>query len=77
MPQWIVWGVTVAALLGTVLNICKRRESFALWIFTNGLFATHNILIREWAQASLFSVYVGLAVWGWFAWREGAKCQAQ
>lgn len=69
----MVWLVTGAALVGTVANIRHKRWGFAVWLATNGLLALHNASIGEYAQATLFAVYTGLAVWGWLAWGKSDK----
>lgn len=64
----LMWGVTVASLVGTVANIYKRRWCFAVWFFTNCLWTVYDLSIQAWAQAALMAVYTALAVHGWFHW---------
>jgi len=64
----LMWIATAAALLGAGLNVQQHRAGFAVWMVTNGLWAVYDWWIGERAQAVLFAVYFGLAVWGWFAW---------
>ena len=63
------WGITVASIVGTVLNIRKRRVCFAIWFFTNLAWTGIDIWKGIYSQAALQAVYVGLAVWGWVTWR--------
>lgn len=65
--SWL-WIVTIAAVVGNVLNIYRSRWCFVVWALTNVCFFTHNVMIGEYAQAALFMVYFGLSVWGWVAW---------
>ena len=64
-----MWLVTAAAIVGACLNVKKRRSGFAVWTVTNLLNAGYCLWIGQPAQALLFGVFLGLAVWGWIAWR--------
>ena len=64
-----MWLVTAAAIVGACLNLKKRRSGFAVWMLTNLLNAGYCLWIGQPAQALLFGVFLGLAVWGWIAWR--------
>jgi nicotinamide riboside transporter PnuC len=66
----LTWLVTLAALVGTVANIKRKRWCFAVWMVTNALWCAYDWHIGACAQAALFAIYTGLAVWGWFAWKE-------
>jgi nicotinamide riboside transporter PnuC len=65
----IMWCVCVAAILGTELNVRKRREGFALWAVTNLVFIVRNACIGEWPQAMLFGVYLVMCIRGWRSWK--------
>lgn len=65
--SWL-WIVTLAAVVGNVLNVRRSRWCFIVWAVTNTCFICHNLAIGEYAQAALFGVYLALSVWGWFAW---------
>jgi len=73
--QALLWINTLVAIAGTVLNARMRREGFYLWLVANVVFLVHNLRIREYPQAALWAVYVGLAVYGLWSWgrkqREG------
>lgn len=64
----LTWIIVIVALLGTVLNVQQDRRSFLLWIGSNFALAVINAIAGEWAQATLWLAYVGMAVWGWVAW---------
>lgn len=70
MIELLTWVVTVASLVGTVLNIKKRRECFAVWLVTNAAWTAYDGYIGAYAQAVLFAVYTVLAVWGLLEWRN-------
>jgi len=60
--------LTILSIIGVILNIYKRRECFVIWTLTNGLWAVYDYSIGAWEQGLLFTVYFGLAVWGWVRW---------
>lgn len=65
----ITWLLVLIALIGTVLNIQIERLGFLLWMISNCGLAIVNARVCQWAQAVLFTVYLGLALWGWLVWK--------
>ena len=65
-----LWTLTVIALAGTVLNVRQQRLGFLFWIVSNLGFAIENALRGIYPVAVLFSVYLILAVAGWFSWKS-------
>jgi hypothetical protein len=63
------WIITGLSLIGVVLNILQLKICFAVWLITNAFWSIRNYRRGEKAQAFLFAVYFGLAVWGLVAWR--------
>lgn len=66
----MLWVLTAVSLLGVVLNIKKKRSCFVLWIITNGLWAAVDFYSGLQAQGALFTIYLILAIYGWFAWEK-------
>ncbi|WP_372966731.1 nicotinamide mononucleotide transporter [Marinobacter sp.] len=66
----MTWLLVAVALIGTVLNVRKNRRGFVFWAISNLGLAVVNLGLGQWAQSVLFAVYLGLAVWGWLAWKE-------
>lgn len=64
------WIFTAIALTGTILNIRQRREGFALWVVSNSYWAWCNFDLSLYPQAFLFTVYLGLAIWGYLSWKR-------
>jgi hypothetical protein len=64
----MTWALVAIALIGTVMNVQMARAGFLFWIISNGGLAVVNYRRGEKAQATLFSVYLALAIWGWLAW---------
>jgi nicotinamide riboside transporter PnuC len=73
MPDYLTWPLVLLALAGNVLLLRKSRATFVLWAVADVGLIAHNLLVRDWPQAALFAVYLGLAVWGWVAWGTGEK----
>jgi len=65
----LMWIVTGASIIGTVLNIKKKRICFVIWLITNSLWMLYDFSIGSYAQSALFAVYVCLAIWGIIEWR--------
>lgn len=65
----LMWLVTGASIIGTVLNIKKKQVCFVIWLITNSLWCGYDYYIGNYAQSALFLVYVGLAIWGIVSWR--------
>lgn len=64
----LMWGVTLASIIGTVANILMYPWCFGIWLCTNTTWMLYNLNKRLYAQAWLFGVYVVLAVWGIYQW---------
>ena len=66
----LMWIVTGFSILGTVLNIKKKRICFIIWLITNFAWCIYDFVIRDYPQSFLFLVYVGLAIYGIIEWRK-------
>jgi len=66
----LMWLVTVAAVIGTIANVRRRRWCFAVWIFTNAAWAWYDIYKIAYPQAALQAIYLCLSVWGLCSWRN-------
>ncbi len=64
------WLITVAAIVGVIANIKKKRWCFFVWTVTNGLWMVVNIIIGLYSAAFLFGVYFVLAIWGIIEWSK-------
>ena len=67
--SWMQWALTAASIAGNVLVIQKRRSGFMVWILSNIGWIGSCAMLMQWPQVALFSVYLGLSVWGWWSWR--------
>ncbi len=71
--QIFLWCNTVLAIIGTFLNAKRIRSGFVIWMITNAIFVVNNFYIHSYQQAALFTVYFGLAVYGWLNWGKEEK----
>lgn len=69
MLEW-TWALTAASLIGVIANIKKRRECFYIWAATNSLWMVVDFSAGLYSQSALFGVYVILAFWGIYEWKE-------
>jgi len=65
----MTWVLTAGAITGVILNIKKKRVCFYIWAVTNASWAIVDFVMGIPAQAFLFTVYFGLAIWGIIEWR--------
>ncbi len=68
MRQLLPWTLTVVSIIGAVLNIKKKRSSFAIYTIANIGWIAVNLYHGIYAQAALFLVFTGLSTWGWIEW---------
>jgi len=75
-PDWFTIFtavLTLAALIGVVLNIKKNKACFYIWFFTNASWAVVDFYKGIPMQGFLFTIYTALAVWGILAWKGGSN----
>jgi nicotinamide mononucleotide transporter len=69
-------AATVASLIAQWLMGRKVLESWLVWIFVDivsiGLYLAKSLYLT----AGLYLLFLGLATWGWFEWRNAWKKQA-
>jgi nicotinamide riboside transporter PnuC len=64
----IWWVLSLASLVGVILNIYKRKECFYLWSVTNGLWIVYTWHRGAYPLTALFGAYFILALWGIWRW---------
>jgi nicotinamide riboside transporter PnuC len=67
------WIITVASIVGVVLNIHKRRSCFYVWACTNFAWMMIDFYEGIYSQAALFAVYFVLAIYGLTKWCPACK----
>ena len=68
MTHCLPWSLTAISIFAAVLNIKKKRSSFAIYTIANMGWIAVNIYHGIYAQAALFLVFTGLSTWGWIEW---------
>jgi len=68
MTTYLPWTLTAISIFAAVLNIKKKRASFAIYTLANIGWIAVNIYHEIYAQAVLFVVFTGLSTWGWIEW---------
>jgi len=69
----IYWAVSLAALIGVVLNIKKHVGCFAIWAVTNAFWVYADLKHGLPSQAALMAVYFLLSLWGLWKWSAREK----
>ena len=69
--------IVIVALLGAFLNARKNVYGFCLWLISNGYWGIHNICIKEYAQAFLYFVFLGISIYGIYKWQGKADGKGQ
>ena len=65
----MTWVIAAVCLVGTVLNIKKKRLCFVLWTIGNIAWLIFDIASGLYSRALLDAVQLGFAVWGLFEWK--------
>ena len=73
MIEIFTWILTVLSVVGTILNIKKRRSCFFIWTMTSTSWMIYDYSIGAYAQSTLFAVYTGLAIWGIIQWGRHSR----
>jgi len=66
------WTLTALSILGTWLNIKKKTSCWLVWAVANIGWVVSFAIKGMAAEATLFLVYLGLSIYGWFQWREAS-----
>jgi len=65
--------VTYVSLLAMVLNVLRSRLCFILWVGTDLCWFAYDFSKGEYNEAALWLAYLGMAMWGCWAWRKKRK----
>lgn len=66
----LTWVATAIAIVGSILNSCKRIEGFFLWLISNSLYVYINIKLGVIAQAILFAFNILICIMGVVQWKK-------
>lgn len=67
------WFLTGLSILGTLYNLQKRVAGWVIWTISNIGWIVSFSLKGMLAEATLFSVYLILSVYGIFKWMQPAS----
>lgn len=67
---FLTWAATSIAIIGSLLNSCKRVEGFFFWIVSNSLYVYINLKLGIPAQAVLFLFNILICLMGIIAWKK-------
>lgn len=74
LPGWDA-ATTVLSLIAQYLLARKVLENWLFWIVVDVL-AVGIYLVKElYVTAGLYAVFLGLATWGWLAWKQSLRTQ--
>jgi len=72
--EMIRWALTGVGITGSVLNARQQRACFGWWITANAGWIVVNIHRAQWAEATLFGVYLLLSLYGLAKWARPTPC---
>jgi len=75
MIDRLMWIVAIFSLTGTLLVTHRRRKGFLFWIGTNSAWIVYDVHKSALAQAALMSIYLCLAIYGYFKWKRIATTE--
>lgn len=64
-PSWIL---VIMSLLGNIFVIHKNVAGHWLWAVSNVGWISYNLALKAYPPAFLFTVYLGLSIWGIYSW---------
>lgn len=70
MFEWILTGLSI---LGTLYNLQKRVAGWVIWTISNVGWIISFSMKGLLAEATLFSVYLILSIYGIFKWMQPAS----
>ena len=62
------WIATVLSIIGAILNAQKKTSGFYIWIIANILWVIYDLILQNYPQAVLFTVYAGISTYGIVVW---------
>ena len=70
MTNFLLLIFIITALIGNWFIIKKNPIGYYYWILSNLGLIIHNLTIKQYLQAFLFFIFLVLAIYGLFTWRE-------
>jgi len=73
----ISWLFVILSLAGNIFVIKKNVLGQWLWATSNVGWISYDLYIGAYSQAFLFTVYLGMCIWGIIAWTKEARMEAE
>ena len=67
------WFVMIAAMIGCILNVQRKKSSLVIWTFTNFFWVVYDFTIEAYAQSILFFICAIISIWGIVQWSKEDK----
>ena len=67
MVEYLMWVVSVIAIVGFFLNMRKSKWGYVIWFISNVGFAVYNLYMKSYAETALWVFYSGMCVYGFMA----------
>lgn len=66
----IPWIFAAFSIAGAILNARKKISGFYIWCVGNIGWVVYDVLIEEYAQATLFLFFTFINIYGIIKWRK-------
>ena len=68
--EWIMYGVSVASVIGNYYVVKQNKWGFLIWAISNGLWVAYDIYKTAYPQALLFTAFFFMSIWGFTHWHK-------
>ena len=70
MSDWVLWGVSLLTICGSILNIKKINLCFWIWSVCNVFWLVFDIINGTYARAVLDVINLSTSIWGIIEWHK-------
>lgn len=70
MSDWVLWGVSLLTICGSILNIKKINLCFWIWSLCNVFWLIFDIKNKTYSRAVLDLINLSTSVWGIVEWHK-------
>ena len=69
IAAFVAVGLSLAGNVGVVQ---RKRWGMGVWIVANLIWISYYLQHEDWPSLTLFTAYLGLAIWGFVRWSKAA-----
>ena len=69
----IDWVLSIITLIGTILNVKKKKEGFIFWIIANIGWIYYTLEYELYSQISIWVSFTAASIYGYITWRKDDK----